>query len=86
MREDYVILGGKLEHSQVRPIAMRLFVSEKNGIFADFIDEIGCFGMCLGRRCGCLWARLHGFYMISGGQSAVPHSKFIRLGGRVKHI
>ena len=81
-----MILGGKLEHSQVRPVTMRLFVSEKNGIFPDFIDEIGCFGIYLGRRCGCLWARLHGFYMISGGQSAVPHSKFIRSGGKVKHI
>ena len=65
---------------------MRLFVSEKNGIFADFIDEIGYFSMYLGRRCGCFWARLHGYHMILGGQSVVPHSKFIRSGGRVKHI
>ena len=70
----------------MRPVAMRLFVSEKNGIFPYFIDEIGCLGMYLGRRCGCLWARLHGFYMISGGQSAVPHSKFIRSDEKVKHI
>ena len=70
----------------MRPVAMRLFVSEKMRYFADFIDDIGYFGMYLGRRCGCLWARLHGFYMISGGQSAVPHSKFIRSGSKVKHI
>ena len=86
MRGDDVILGGKLEHSQVRPVTMRLFVSEKNGIFPYFIDEIGCFGIYLGRRCGCLWARLGMYYMILGGESVVPHSKFIRLGGRVKHI
>ena len=65
---------------------MRLFVSEKNGIFADFIDDIGYFGMYLGRECSCFWTRLHGFYMISGGQSAVPHSKFIRSDDKVKHI
>ena len=86
VRGDDVILGGKLEHSQVRPVTMRLFVSEKNGIFPYFIDEIGCFGIYLGRRCGCLWARLGMYYMILGGQSVVLHSKFIRLGGRVKHI
>ena len=65
---------------------MRLFVSKKNGIFADFIDEIGCFGMFLEWRYGCFWARLGRYHMILGGQSAVPHSKFIRSDGRVKHI
>ena len=31
-------------------------------------------------------ARLGRYYMILGGESVVPHSKFIRSGGRVKHI
>ena len=70
----------------MRPVAMRLFVSEKNGIFPYFIDEIGCLGMYLGRGCSCFWTRLGRYYMILGGQSVVPHSKFIRSGGRVKHI
>ena len=70
----------------MRPVAMRLFVSEKNGIFPYFIDDIGYFGMYLGRGCSCFWTRLGRYYMILGGQSVVPHSKFIRPGGRVKHI
>ena len=70
----------------MRPVAMRLFVSEKMRYFADFIDDIGHFGMYLGRGCSCFWTRLGRYYMISGGQSVVPHSKFIRSGGRVKHI
>ena len=65
---------------------MGLVADESAKCFADFIDEIGYFSMYLGRRCGCFWARLHGYHMILGGQSAVPHSKFIRSGGRVKHI
>ena len=65
---------------------MRLFVSEKNGIFADFIDEIGCFGMCLGGRCSCFWVKVRRNDAILGGQSAVLHNKFIRSGGKVKHI
>ena len=70
----------------MRLVAMRLFVSEKNGIFPYFIDEIGRLGMYLGRGCSCFWTRLGRYYMILGGQSVVPHSKFIRSGGRVKHI
>ena len=59
---------------------------KKCGIFADFIDDIGYFGMYLGRGCSCFWTRLGRYYMILGGQSAVLHSKFIRSDGRVKHI
>ena len=65
---------------------MGLVASESAKCFADFIDEIGYFGMYLEWRYGCFWARLGRYYMISGGESAVPHSKFIRSGGRVKHI
>ena len=65
---------------------MGLVAGESAKCFADFIDEIGYFSMYLGRRCGCFWARLHGYHMILGGQSAVPHSKFIRSDGKVKHI
>ena len=65
---------------------MGLVANESAKCFADFIDEIGYFSMYLGRRCGCFWARLHEYHMILGGQSVVPHSKFIRSGGRVKHI
>ena len=65
---------------------MGLVADESAKCFADFIDEIGYFSMYLGRRCGCFWARLHEYHMILGGQSVVPHSKFIRSGGRVKHI
>ncbi|EEX72033.1 hypothetical protein GCWU000325_01576 [Alloprevotella tannerae ATCC 51259] len=59
---------------------------KKCGIFADFIDDIGYFGMYLGWGCSCFWTRLGRYYMISGGQSAVPHSKFIRSDDKVKHI
>ena len=30
----------------------------KCSIFPDFIDEIGCFGMYLGRRCSCFWVKV----------------------------
>ena len=36
VRENDVILGGKLEHSQVRPVTMRLFVSDKMQYFSRF--------------------------------------------------
>ena len=65
---------------------MRLVADESAKCFANFIDEIGYFGMYLGRRCGYFFARLGRYYMILGGESVVPHSKFIRSGGRVKHI
>ena len=59
---------------------------KKCGIFDDFIDDIGDFSMYLEWRYGCFWVKLHGYYMISGGQSAVLRNEFIRSGGRVKHI
>ena len=65
---------------------MGLVADKSAGCFANFIDEIGYFGMFLEWRYGCFWARFGRYHMILGGQSAVPHSKFIRSGGRVKHI
>ena len=59
---------------------------KKCGIFADFIDDIGYFGMYLGRGCSCFWTRLGGYYMILGGQSAVLRNEFIRSDGKVKYI
>ncbi|EEX72593.1 hypothetical protein GCWU000325_00536 [Alloprevotella tannerae ATCC 51259] len=34
---------------------------KKCGIFADFIDDIGYFGMYLGRGCSCFWTRMQLF-------------------------
>ena len=68
MRENDLILSGKLERSQVRPVAMRLFVSEKMRYFADFIDEIGYFDMYFEWKCGYYRARLHEDFMILGGK------------------
>ena len=65
---------------------MGLVADKSAGCFANFIDEIGYFGMYLGRRCSCFWVKLRRNDSILSGESAVPHSKFIRSGGRVKHI
>ena len=65
---------------------MGLVADESAKCFADFIDEIGYFGVYLECRYGCYWARLGRYYMILGGESVVPHSKFIRSDGKVKHI
>ena len=66
MRENDLILSGKLERSQVRPVAMRLFVSEKMRYFADFIDEIGYFDMYFEWKCGYYRKRLREDFMILG--------------------
>ena len=68
MRENDLILSGKLERSQVRPVAMRLFVSEKMRYFADFIDEIGYFDMYFEWKCGYYRKRLREDFMILGGK------------------
>ena len=75
------------QHCPVKRLTPSGLVADESAkCFADFIDEIGYFSMYLGRRYGCFWARLGRYHMILGGQSVVPHSKFIRSGGRVKHI
>ncbi len=65
---------------------MGLLADKSARRFANFIDEIGYFGMCLGGRCSCFWVKVRRNDAILGGESVVPHSKFIRLGGMVKHI
>ena len=50
----------------MRPVAMRLFVSEKMRYFADFIDEIGYFDMYFEWKCGYYRKRLREDFMILG--------------------
>ena len=52
----------------MRPVAMRLFVSEKMRYFADFIDEIGYFDMYFEWKCGYYRKRLREDFMILGGK------------------
>ena len=72
------------QHCPAKRLTPMGLVADKSArCVAYFIDEIGYFGMYLEWRYGCFCVRLRGCYMILGGQSVVPHSKFIKSGGKV---
>ena len=64
---------------------MGLSADESAKCFANFIDEIGYYGMYLGGRCGCFWVKLRRNDAILDGQSAVLRNEFTRSDVRAKH-
>ena len=65
---------------------MRLFVSKKMVFLPISSMKSGVLVCILDGDAVIFLARLGRYYMILGGQSAVLNSKFIRSGGKVKHI
>ena len=65
---------------------MRLFVSKKTVFLPISSMKSGVLVCILDGDAVIFLARLGRYYMILGGQSAVLNSKFIRSGGKVKHI
>ena len=68
----------------MRPVAMRLFVSEKMRYFADFIDGIGNFETVTWAVMRYWRARLYDIIVILGGELAIFHSKYRELSGKEK--